>query len=816
MKTKFTLLLVLLCNLLINAQTREFLMPIPGDPVEKLPSKYNCASYMDNDYLYWVNGSYLNKRNEIHRYDGSSWDVLNFSDSSYYYQSITSRNDSTVVVTMADNPKKSQVFLHVNGVWRKLTGISDLQDNHSNYRGYSVVDVKFYKNKLIFLLTQADNSSELVEYNFSTDTYTSLVTFQQNTGNIGYNQADKIALLLNDDKLYVHGQYDKVDNIDAQGLGYYDGSTFTKLNLFPQSNINNTGISLVDNNTFVAIRYYTASSNDVTNSEAYLIENDAVKSNITANLFSKRFTNFNTIMICQKTLSFIKLNGNLLCVGPFGGASIVYDAVNNTWMPDKNEFFDGVGYYFKGNYYILSGAGKLPYISGLKGCFKVTPSTYTDGYAYFDINGNCSLDAQDTLLRKHWVNIERANKKYRTISDENGWYEMPITAGDYTYNSSLINFQLAACGNDTLKADSFTSYTRNIAYEFKSPYDNLGDVEVSSAGGTMRRGNAYTLFLNLKNLGKTALTVKPKVKFNPKLTFTSSNYSINQTLSDQIEFDPVTVKVFEDQLVILYFFVHQDSVRTGDVLTFESSTDLSNNEVTLLNNQYIYKETVMGPYDPNAIHGNPENKVWTSPKSIKYTIEFQNLGSDTAFNVRIEDMLPEGLDLSNLKIIEHSGPGIYTMIEDRTVKFYLNSQRLTPSSKNEEKSKGHIIFTVPVTDSLSIGESFNNMAGIYFDYESRINTNATSVLRVKENTGLDEIGNKELPFTIYPNPSAQVLNLEAKSGNIQSYTVYNASGQSIHQGMGNDRLDVSTWESGVYMVLVELNGQQYTVIFSKL
>ncbi|HEY1047631.1 MAG TPA: T9SS type A sorting domain-containing protein, partial [Bacteroidia bacterium] len=487
-----------------------------------------------------------------------------------------------------------------------------------------------------------------------------------------------------------------------------------------------------------------------------------------------------------------------------------------TWINEKNEFFDGICYFFKDNHYIFSGGGKLPYISGLKGCFKLTPSTYTEGYAYFDINGNCNLDAQDSLLRNHWVNIADGSKNYRTISNQNGWYEMPITAGNYTYSTGVVNFKLASCGTDTLKADSFISYNRNIAYDFKSPYDYIGDIEVSAAGGIMRRGNAYTLYLKLKNLGNTPLTINPKVKFDPKLKFTSSNYSINKSLSDQLEFAPVTVKVFEDQKVIIHFYVHQDSVETNDVLTFTASTDLTNNEVTHLNNQDIYKETVMGPYDPNAIHGNPENKVWTSPKTIKYTIEFQNLGSDTAFNVRIEDIMPSGLDLSNIDIIEHSGPSIYTMVEDRNIKFYLNSQRLTPSSKDVEKSKGYIIFTIPVTDSLSIGESFDNLAGIYFDYEARINTNVTSVLRVKEGTSIDEISSRELPISIYPNPGSQILNLESQFGDIQNFNVYNVAGQSIFSGNGNQSIDVSNWNSGIYMLVIEFEGRHFTVMYNKL
>lgn len=816
MKNKITLILSLIFTGIIGAQTREFLLPIPGDPVLKLFQKYNCNSFDDKDYLYWVNVSDPNKRGEINRYDGNSWDILNYPNFTSYLQMITQHNDSTILVTTTDIPLNSEVHFHANGTWTKLTGISDLASNHVNYKGLSVVDVKFYKSKCLFLLTLTDRTSELVEYDFASNTYSSLHTFQQKANNIGYNQADKIALLINDNKLYVHGQYDSVDHVAAQGLGYYDGTSFTKLNIFPATNINNTGISLIENNTFVAIRFKTVSSNNVTSSDVFLIENDAVSANVTANLFKKHLTNFNLISICQKTLRFIKLNGQLFCVSPYGGGAIVYDSANNTWIAERSQFFDGIGYYFKDNYYIFSGEGKLPYISGLKGCFKVSPSTYTEGYAYFDINGNCSLDASDSLLRKHWVNITDGSKNYGTISDKNGWYEMPITVGNYTYSTGVINFKLAACGTDTLNADSFISYNRNIAYDFKSPYDNSGDIEITTAGGIMRRGNAYTLYLKLKNLGKTPLTISPTLQFDPKLSFTSSNYSINKSLSGQLEFAPVTVKVFEDQKLIIHFYVHQDSVKTNDILTFVSSTDLTNTEVTYTNNQYIYKETVMGPYDPNAIHGNPENKIWTSPKTIKYTIEFQNLGSDTAFNVRIEDLMPSGLDLSNIDIIEHSGPNIYTMVDDRNIKFYLNSQRLTPSSKNEEKSKGYIIFTIPVTDSLSIGERFDNLAGIYFDYEDRINTNVTSVLRVKEGTSIDEISSIDLPILIYPNPGSQVLNLEAQYGEIQTFKVYNAAGQSIYDGRGNQSIDVSSWNSGIYMLLIEFEGRQYTVIYNKL
>ncbi|HEY1046425.1 MAG TPA: hypothetical protein VGF79_08295, partial [Bacteroidia bacterium] len=332
MKNKITLILSLIFTGIISAQTRDYLLPIPGDPVLKLSQKFNCNSFVDNDYLYWINVSDQTKRGEINRYDGNSWDILNFPNFTYYLQMVTQHNDSTILVTTPNAPLKSEVHFHANGTWKKLTGISDLASSHVDYKGLSVVDVKFYKNKCLFLLALTDRTSELVEYDFASNTYTSLHTFQQKANNIGYNQADKIALLISDNKLYVHGQYDSVDHVAAQGLGYYDGTSFTKLNIFPATNINNTGISLIDDNTFVAIRFKTVTSNNITSSDVFLVENDAVTANITANLFRKHLTNFNLIDICQKNSNFIKLNGNIVYINSsYGGGTIIYDSVNKTW-----------------------------------------------------------------------------------------------------------------------------------------------------------------------------------------------------------------------------------------------------------------------------------------------------------------------------------------------------------------------------------------------------------------------------------------------------------------------------------------------------
>ena len=74
------------------------------------------------------------------------------------------------------------------------------------------------------------------------------------------------------------------------------------------------------------------------------------------------------------------------------------------------------------------------------------------------------------------------------------------------------------------------------------------------------------------------------------------------------------------------------------------------------NNSSFVQILVTGSYDPNDKKVLPAGDippafVVDSKEFLNYKVRFQNSGTDTAFNIRIEDQLDTNLDISTLRMI---------------------------------------------------------------------------------------------------------------------------------------------------------------------
>lgn len=136
---------------------------------------------------------------------------------------------------------------------------------------------------------------------------------------------------------------------------------------------------------------------------------------------------------------------------------------------------------------------------------------------------------------------------------------------------------------------------------------------------------------------------------------------------------------------------------------------------------------VVGSYDPNIKSVIPEgvgpnheiDKDWT----LDYMIEFQNTGNDTAFLVVLKDTLSENLDLSTIQVKGASHNFTWNLNPDRELVFTFENILLVDSFTNEPGSHGFVRFEITPSTHLIPGDSIENRAGIYFDFNDPIITN---------------------------------------------------------------------------------------------
>lgn len=171
---------------------------------------------------------------------------------------------------------------------------------------------------------------------------------------------------------------------------------------------------------------------------------------------------------------------------------------------------------------------------------------------------------------------------------------------------------------------------------------------------------------------------------------------------------------------------------------------------------WICDENV-GAFDPNDktafVGGFSEDQFYSSDTLLQYLIRFQNTGTDTAFNIRIEDKLDYSLDWSTFLPIDASHPYSFNLDESGKLELFFKDIMLPDSNLNEALSHGYFLYSIQPKRNLQVGTHIHNTAGIYFDYNEAVLTN-TALLRLKETTRVrDPQSNNKRVLVSTPNPA---------------------------------------------------------------
>ncbi len=195
----------------------------------------------------------------------------------------------------------------------------------------------------------------------------------------------------------------------------------------------------------------------------------------------------------------------------------------------------------------------------------------------------------------------------------------------------------------------------------------------------------------------------------------------------------------------------------------------------------------IGSYDPNDKASFPkgygEEHLIKPNIEIEYKIRFQNTGTDTAFNVVIEDTLSTFLDAATVRPGVSSHPYHFELTQEGLLIFSFDNIMLPDSNINEVASHGFVKFKVDQLADLPDGTLINNEAAIYFDFNDAVWTN-TAFLKVQRDAVIintENIFEEGVAVDIYPNPFSESTTFEIKGKEYKalSLKVYDAMGRLV-------------------------------------
>ncbi len=182
--------------------------------------------------------------------------------------------------------------------------------------------------------------------------------------------------------------------------------------------------------------------------------------------------------------------------------------------------------------------------------------------------------------------------------------------------------------------------------------------------------------------------------------------------------------------------------------------------------------------------GYREDHLIRQNEDIEYTIYFQNLGTDTVYNMYIDNFVDESLNMETL--IEGSSSHGYTLslIEGRRLKIDFKNIQLPSVDVNEFASRGFIKFRISQNNNVPIGTKISSASIIFFDLEDGIETNVVTHI-VEENFIEIVLSDEDLlladEMVVAPNPAVSTMRIELpeRYKNL-SYVLYDTKGSIIN------------------------------------
>jgi surface protein len=360
-----------------------------------------------------------------------------------------------------------------------------------------------------------------------------------------------------------------------------------------------------------------------------------------------------------------------------------------------------------------------------------TYNAVIQGNVLLDENNNgCNIN-EDVKVNFLLVNADNGTPYYST-SPNNGVYALPLYDDTYTISLQNVpdyftvtpeNYVVSYTGFGNYEQLNFCLTTNQIAQDL-----NIALLPVTEA----RPGFEAEYQLVVQNLGtQTVNNVLVNLVFdNTKQTFVTATPAPVSTTSNELNFEIASLSPFSSSTIDLTMETFTPPTVNGDdILNFIATVTPNDNDYTPNDNIFTLEQIAVNSYDPNDKQVLQGDKIHIDnvDEYLHYLIRFQNTGTASAINVRIEDELHESLDWNTIQIVGASHNYRVEITEGNQIEFIFQNINLPHEDADEAGSNGFIAYKIKAIEGLQIGDFIiGNEAEIYFDFNLPIITNATS------------------------------------------------------------------------------------------
>ena len=421
-------------------------------------------------------------------------------------------------------------------------------------------------------------------------------------------------------------------------------------------------------------------------------------------------------------------------------------------------------------------------------------------------NDNCLTGEAFTSRRVNTT--DNTNRTYSSFTNSNGQYHILIpNTGTYT-TTPLTN--LGQNYSSTPTATTLTSSGQNQNYANNdfciSSATAYGDLVVGmyNYSNAIPGSNAgYNIYYY--NDGSTALSGTIQLTFDgTKMTFTNASTNPNSTTANTITWNYTNLLPFQSGQIGLQFAIQTPpTTNINDPLTFTVFGTPTAGDNNPANNTFSFIQIVRSSYDPNnktVIEGDFIDIAQTN-NYLNYVTRFQNSGTANATTVVIQEHLNPNLDWDTFQPIASSHSTNVQIRNGNEVTYTFSNINLPYQSANEPASHGWMAYRIKPKTTIALGDVMTSSSAIYFDYNPPIYTNYAST----QVTALATTNFIKSNFSVYPNPAANYIIIEAKTNVDAIYEIIDINGKSQLKGTTQSLqpINIANLQSGFYFITIK-------------
>ncbi len=449
----------------------------------------------------------------------------------------------------------------------------------------------------------------------------------------------------------------------------------------------------------------------------------------------------------------------------------------------------------------------------------ITSATINCSYiiikTYLDNNSNCiNNTGEPPLLVPMSLEVDSAGTVIDTITfTGTAWYR--------GYAGVVYKFKLltsfpnvsATCPSNgivTITAPS-TSSIGTVNFGFQCGSSNQFDLGVA-LWGYFRPVGTSRMAIMAYNRGCGSKNAVLTLQLNNKYVYKSASITPASVSGNTITWNLNNLSITNSQFIQLYADTATGAnVHLGDTICNSATITPTSGDVNLANNSVYQCDSVRASWDPNDKHVYPAGDIAPGTK-LTYTINFENLGNDTAFNIYVMDTLSDKLDASSLQVLTSSHAASHVMLDgpgsQKIVRFDFKDIHL-PDKNSPDFNKGFVQFSINVKNGLAPSTPISNRAGIYFDVNPVVITNYAEN-RIKPVSINNVAINNQV--TVYPNPVTDVLTIHLNNGGYDVLRLLNNIGQVVaNQSISGNTMNINMANLPTGIYYLQLTGKDNTI-----